>query len=119
MELLNNLKDIAGQIRRLEDEASVALYELDDKETYTEKLFRKTEILHQLPQTCDQEMRDVSPEVQSFIRDRVGGMSFSAGKALQLNSIFYMSALLYPEGYKDGDRNDLENFIAGLENLLK
>ena len=38
-----------------------------------------------------------------------------AGMALSLESIFFMGALLYPEDYQDGDRNDLERFLDRFE----
>ena len=34
-----------------------------------------------------------------------------AGMALQLESIFFMGALLYPDDYEAGDPNDLERFL--------
>ena len=37
-----------------------------------------------------------------------------AAQAWELSSIFYMSALLYPEDYREGDLNDLELFIDRL-----
>ena len=118
MKLIRILKDVARQIREIEDEAIIALYENSDKETYILKLNLKTEMLAQLPQMCAEASGDLTAEMQSFVRDRLGGISFSAGKALQLNSIFYMSALLYPEDYQEGDQNDLENFIEKLECLV-
>lgn len=117
MKLVQKLNDIAAQIRKLESEAAIALYENSDKNSYSEKLAKKAEILVELPTMCEELTKDLSPEILSFIQDILGGISFSAGKALHLNSIFYMSALLYPEGYKDGDNNDLEDFIEKLQYL--
>lgn len=36
--------------------------------------------------------------------------SRSAGQALDLDSVFYMSALLFPEDHREGQPNDLECF---------
>jgi hypothetical protein len=38
-----------------------------------------------------------------------------AGQALELSSLFYLAALLYPEGHREGDKNDLEKFIRSLK----
>ena len=44
----------------------------------------------------------------------LNSFAMRAAQALELSSIFYMSALLYPENYREGDRNDLELFIDRL-----
>lgn len=38
----------------------------------------------------------------------------SASTALRIGSVFFMTALLYPEDYKPGDLNDLEAYIEEL-----
>ena len=58
----------------------------------------------------------LDPKLVLLLKNQIGAFSFSAGKALDLGSVFYMKALLYPEDYADGDNNDLENFIVQLEN---
>ena len=41
--------------------------------------------------------------------------SKGANTALKLDSVFYMSALLYPDEHKKGEPNNLERLIAWLE----
>ena len=66
--------------------------------------------------SANKDETSLEPELAQLLKNQTGAFSFSAGKALDLNSVFYMSALLYPEDYADGDTNDLENFIIQLEN---
>jgi hypothetical protein len=40
--------------------------------------------------------------------------SMSASTALRIGSVFFMTALLYPEDHKPGDPNDLEVYIGEL-----
>ncbi len=42
------------------------------------------------------------------IMERLRGFSSSASTSLSVGSVFFMSALLYPEDYKSGQDNDLE-----------
>ena len=42
------------------------------------------------------------------------GFSESAEKSLQVNSPWFMSALLYPEDYREGEPNNLEKLIQSL-----
>lgn len=41
--------------------------------------------------------------------------SGSARNAIQLNSVFYMSALLYPDDHKKGEPDNLQLFIERVE----
>ncbi|OIO05149.1 MAG: hypothetical protein AUJ49_01780 [Desulfovibrionaceae bacterium CG1_02_65_16] len=44
--------------------------------------------------------------------ERLGLFSMSAHNSLRIGSVFYMSALLYPDDYKEGQPNTLERFAA-------
>jgi len=48
------------------------------------------------------------------IREGLKRFADSADNALSLDSVFYMSALLYPEDYHEGEANDLELFAEEL-----
>lgn len=47
---------------------------------------------------------------QAAVTQRLQAFSASAMNALSLNSVFYMSALLYPDNYVQGMPNDLAIF---------
>ena len=108
------LQSTAETIRRIEDEAREALFTRDDPETHRQKLQEKTMLLMELPDLigpfCDGMAKDVRAEFETGLNS----FAMRAEQAFELSSIFYMSALLYPDDYKEGDRNDLELFIDRL-----
>ncbi len=59
---------------------------------------------------CDGMAKDARAEFETGLNS----FAMRAAQALELSSIFYMAALLYPDDYKEGDRNDLELFIDRL-----
>jgi hypothetical protein len=108
------LQSVAEKIRRIEDEAREALFTRDDPETHRQKLQEKTMLLMELPELvgafCDGMAKDVRAEFETGLNS----FAMRAEQAWELSSIFYMSALLYPEDYREGDPNDLELFIDRL-----
>jgi len=116
--IIKCLKELSIQIRGLEKQAYEALYTEGDKEVYKNKLMEKATLLKGISLLVDENLSKLPLPINTLLRDRLGGFSFSAGKAIQLDSVFYMKALLYPEDYEEGDSNDLETFIGSLEEEL-
>jgi len=108
---LDLLRRTAAGIRRLEAEGKEALHGRGDTIAHREKMLEKCELLADLPEN----LQDVlgaeasSPDGQRLLRG-AEGFARRANQALDLESIFYMSALLYPDDYQDGEPNDLERF---------
>lgn len=115
--IIQLLKETATKIRALEAEARTSLYDLQDEPAYREKLARKTDLLVALPSEVAPFLAGLDPRHRELVAQRVQRFSASAAKAKRVGSVFYMSALLYPEDYRDGEKNDLENFITDLEGL--
>lgn len=116
-DIIVKLEEIALTIRKLEKEAHDTLYINKDKSAYSQKLKEKANLLVELPDIIGRMADNIPTSHQSLLIDQLGGMSFSAEKSLELDSIFYMAALLYPENYQDGDKNDLENLLEQLVNM--
>jgi len=113
--LISKLRETAKEVRALERAASEALYEQGDRRRYADILRQKSQLLLALPDVLESVPNETLPHgLRAYLRDRLGGMSFSAEKALTLDSLFYMGALLYPADYRPGDKNDLENTIDSL-----
>ena len=108
------LQSAAETIRRIEGEAREALFTRDDPETHREKLQEKTMLLMELPDLAGPYYDGMAQDVRAEFETGLNSFAMKAAQALELSSIFYMSALLYPEDYKEGDRNDLESFIDRL-----
>ncbi len=108
------LQSAAENIRRIENEAREALFTRDDPETYRQKLREKTMLLMELPELAGPFCDGMAKAVRAEFETGLNSFAMRAAQAWQLSSIFYMSALLYPEDYREGDRNDLESFIERL-----
>lgn len=108
------LQNVAERIRTLEAEAREALYARNDPEAHREKLLEKTMLIIELPDLVDPFYNRTPKDIRAEIEAGVKSFSRRASQALELSSIFYMAALLYPEDYREGDQNDLELFIDRL-----
>ncbi len=108
------LKSAAERIRRLEDEAREALLIRDDPEAHRQKLQEKTMLLMELSELVGPFYDGMAKDVRAEFEKGLNSFAMRAAQALELSSIFYMSALLYPEDYREGDPNDLELFIDRL-----
>ncbi len=108
------LENASERIRRIEEEARQALLIRDDPEKYRQKLREKTMLLMELSELVGPFCEAMSKDVRVDLETGLNSFATRAAQALELSSIFYMSALLYPEGYREGDLNDLELFIDRL-----
>ncbi len=108
------LKSAAEKIRHLEHEAREALFLKDDSEAYGQKLQEKTMILMELPEMVSSFYEGMADDIRGEIETGLHSFAMRATQAWELSSIFYMSALLYPEDYREGDPNDFELFIDRL-----
>ncbi len=113
--IVNMLEDAARQIRQLEAEAQEALYSKDSLVEYRQKLQQKTSLLMQLPAQTAETLKGMGAGERERIQQRLEGFARRAELAMELESLFYMAALLYPENHRDGEKNDLENYIDQLK----
>lgn len=117
--IIRELQAAALRIRELEAEANRSLYRFGDEKTYRLKLAEKTELLIGLPKALEYRLQELEPDLRSLLEKRLQRFFRNAAQAKRIDSVFYMSALLYPEDYKEGQRNDLENCIAFLEEKIQ
>ena len=110
---LSWLKARAEEIRRIEGEALAALAD-GNSQSYREGMRHKAEVLAALPKDALPCLTGLASAQQDIILQGLWRFASNAGNALALDSVFYMSALLYPEDYREGQANDLEAFIASL-----
>ena len=62
--------------------------------------------------------RKVEGELGDEITQKLEQFSMSASTALRIGSVFFMTALLYPEDHKPGEPNDLDAYIEKLKGLV-
>ncbi len=97
------LAGAAETVRHLEAEAKLALDGDGGQAGYARKMREKALFLAGIADEGE-EVAMHDPEVM----ERLQGFSGSAATSLSVGSVFFMSALLYPEDYKPGQDNDLE-----------
>ena len=106
------VSDIAQQVTTLEKEAREILQKNYSEESYRAIMRQKATLLASLHKLAAPSIAKLpQTEQTNIIDERLMRFSQSASNALNLNSVFYMSALLFPEDHEEGAPNDLEQFI--------
>ncbi len=111
MEALAMARDAANAVRHMEKAANKALHEHGDEASYRAGMAEKCRLLMELPEAVSDLLMEAEGEdVEAFCKG-LENFGRKASQATSIGSVFFMSALLYPEDYKDGDLNDLERFL--------
>lgn len=112
--LIDMLSAQAARVRELDKAADNSLHEHGDIQQYTQALHSKAELLSELSDLARPYLTDLPAEQQERIAQQLKAFSRNAQQALEVDSIFFMRQLLYPEDYQEGQENDLERFISSL-----
>ncbi|MEF2146398.1 MAG: hypothetical protein V3573_13215 [Desulfovibrionaceae bacterium] len=112
------LDEQAKAVRELERKARVVIEEQGDQAGYERLMRDKAELLAGLAEHGTVLLEDVGDEADPLL-ERLEKFSASALNALKVGSVFYMSALLYPEDHRPGQDNDLEAFAGHVRSLAK
>ena len=105
------VRDGAERIRELEASATKALHENGDAPGHRKLMTEKCLVLEALPEAVEEALAGDDAAGAAALLAGLEDFARRAGMALQLESIFFMGALLYPDDYQDGDPNDLERFL--------
>lgn len=113
--LIEFLTDKHGKI--LESE-TVALESLKnaDKDAYKAKMTEKARLLADLADECKPMTNNLPADKKDEVASEIKRFSDAAAAALNLDSVFYMSALLYRDDHKEGQPDNLLVFIEKLKN---
>ncbi len=114
-DFLNFLRESIRQVRDLENAAHDLLHNAGDDAGYRAAMQRKARLLAGLPAAAAPFLDSVGMERRPMIEHRLDMFSQSARRSLDIGSVFYMSALLYPDDHKPGEPNALESWLAELE----
>ncbi len=106
------LEERCAFLRNLEAEANRTLYEKNDADRYRELMRQKALFLSAIADEAGPYLASLPRDKASLAEKVLERFSASAENSLSIGSVFYMSALLYPEDHKDGQPNDLEIFAA-------
>lgn len=90
-----------------------------EQAAYSAAMRAKAELLADLEDEARPYLEKIADETAlSYARSGLAAFSRSAGQALDLDSVFYMSALLFPEDHQPGRPHDLELFRDEAARLL-
>lgn len=108
------LKSQHEQIKEIEKSA-MALLDAGDDAGYRSKMQQKAELLANLETAAKPFINKLPANVRGFAEDKIHDFSNGGKTAIHLKSVFYMSALLYPDDYKTGEPDNMEKFIQDLK----
>ena len=110
-------REAARRVRALEAAALAALHGKGDTVAHRAGMTEKCLVLEALSEEVGALLQnEPTPGTTAFVAG-LEDFARRAAMALSLESIFFMSALLYPEDYQDGAPNDLERFLDRFEPL--
>ncbi|WP_207259678.1 hypothetical protein [Desulfovibrio sp. Huiquan2017] len=112
-ELITYLEHVNADVKRIEAEGEVALAE-GGQTAFQGCLEKKAKLLAGLAENAWVLVERLRGDDAEGVARRLEQFSMSASTALRIGSVFFMTALLYPEDYKPGDLNDLEAYIEEL-----
>lgn len=115
-EVIAYLEKVNGEVGRLEAEGERALAG-EGQAAFQACLERKAGLLAGLAENAGEFVEEIPGTLGDDIAERLERFSASAATALRIGSVFFMTALLYPEDHKPGEPNDLEAYIAELRKL--
>ena len=114
--LLVWLRERAAAVRKIESDAQAALYDRHDETAYRGLMKEKALLLSTIADDAAACFASAGEEAcQALARDRLVRFAAGAKNALRIGSVFYMSALLYPDEHLPGEPNNLERLIIELE----
>jgi len=99
-------------LKKTESDALVALYENKDEAAYRLLMRERAERLAALDTEGKGALKGVPEPLYTDVSVALSRFSRGAQKALELDSVFYMSALLYPDEHQAGEPDNLERLIA-------
>lgn len=106
------LDEKAKQVKAIEAEAEAIIHGKGDQAGYEAKMREKAELLSKLSGEAEPLVAALGRGLADDAAERLDGFSQNAAMALRVGSVFFMSALLYPDEHKAGEPNNLELFAA-------
>ena len=113
--LLDFLRERIRLVREAEESALHQMHSKGDETGYRGGMRRRAELLAAMSADAIPFLDAVAAERRPMIEHRLDMFSQSARRSLDIGSVFYMSALLYPDDHKPGEPNTLEAWLTELE----
>jgi len=123
--LVRFLAEVDKKVHDCEERASRIDPASGDQNAFRALMLEKATLLKELEEKSARLVEEYAEEAAMLgpqevaLAETVGAtvrrFSKGANTALKLDSVFYMSALLYPDEHRKGEPNNLERLIAELE----
>ncbi len=101
-----------AKVRDIETRAQAALKGGDGQREYEDIIREKATLLADIADDAKPLVDALPGERAAEAAERLEQFSMNAQNSLRIGSVFYMSALLYPDDYQKGQPNNLERFAA-------
>ena len=110
--LADFLDEKAQQVKAIEAEAEAVIHGKGDQAGYEALMRKKAELLSNIASDAAPLAAALGRGLSDAAAERLGGFSHNAAMSLKVGSVFFMSALLYPDDHTPGEPNNLELFAA-------
>ena len=117
IELLKWIEQVSDLIRKTEAGA-LARLEQGDVDKYNEGMRAKAELLAGLSTEAAPRLKGVDGKIASHVKAELARFSTSAARSLEIGSVFFMSALLYPDDHRPGEPNNFDLFASELAGMI-
>lgn len=111
---LSWLRDRHQTIQRLEQQAQDAIYKDGDEQAYRGKMRARAELIAALDSDAAALVADLPGSIREEAESALNCFARGGRNALRIESVFYMSALLYPDEHKPGEPDNLQLLLRRL-----
>lgn len=111
------LRNQHASIKKCETDAAFNLYEQNDSAAHRRLMIERAELVAGLDLNSKELVAALPEDIRDSTADALRKFANGAANALRLDSIFYMSALLYPGKHQKGEPDNLERLISSLERI--
>ena len=108
------LRERSAAVKECERRAKAALHDDGNETAYRELMRQKASLLAAAAGDAAPLLNALSGPEKDMVQEHLEAFSHNAATSLRLDSVFYMSALLYPDDYREGEPDNLEKLIAAL-----
>ena len=109
------LRDRSDAVKVCERKAEAALYVDNNETAYRSLMKEKAGLLASIAKDAASLVSSFAGQDRGRVAAALDSFSANAQTSLRIDSVFYMSALLYSDDHKKGQPNNLEKLVATLE----
>ena len=113
------LRERSDAVKNYERKAEAALYDDNNEAAYRSLMKEKAGLLASIAKDAASLVSSFAGQDRGRVAAALDSFSANAQTSLRIDSVFYMSALLYPDDHKKGQPNNLEKLVATLEATLQ